>query len=160
MKLRNVLMITLLLFAVDSFAQKVEMITEWEKAKELASQENKDILVILTGSEWCKPCKKMDKYVIADPEFQKYAKENLVVFLVDLPGGGIIMNSPVNMSYEKFKRIYQTSALPSLILADRDGEKIRVLEGKLHQVENVLAQLRAALPQLNNAVTDRERNSR
>lgn len=149
----------LLLFTVDSYAQKVEMITEWETAKNLASKENKHILVILTGSEWCKPCKKMDKYVIADPEFQKYAKENLIVFLVDLPGGGIVMNSPVNISYEKFKKMYQTTALPSLILADKDGEKIKVLEGKLHQVENVLAQLKA-LSYPTSATTTGSKNSR
>ena len=34
------------------FAQEVEMITDRNEAKELAGKENKQILIILTGSEY------------------------------------------------------------------------------------------------------------
>jgi len=112
--------ISLIFFIQIGFAQDAEMITDWIKAKEVAKKENKRILIILTGSEWCAPCKKMDKNVIEKSEFQKYAKQNLVLFLIDLPGGGLIINSKVYQEYENFKNAYQTTALPSLILTDYD----------------------------------------
>ncbi|CDF79509.1 thioredoxin domain protein [Formosa agariphila KMM 3901] len=117
------------------------MITEWKEAKELAEKENKQILIILTGSEWCAPCKKMDKKVIENPEFKKYAEENLIVFLIDLPGGGLVINSKVYQDYEKFKNKYESIALPSLILTENDGTKIRTLKGKMFRLENVMKQL-------------------
>jgi thioredoxin-related protein len=124
-------------------AQEVEMITEWKEAKELAKKENKRILIILTGSEWCAPCKKMDKKVIENPEFEKYAEQNLIVFLIDLPGGGLVSNSKVYQDYVKFENKYQTNALPSLILTENNGTKIRTLKGKMFRLENVMKQLKS-----------------
>ena len=125
------------------FSQEVEMITNWNKAKELAQKENKQILIILTGSEWCAPCKKMDKRVIENSEFQKYAEEKLIVFLIDLPGGGLVLNSKVYQDYQRFQKKYQTNALPSLILTDKNGVKIKTLKGRMFKLEKVLKQLKS-----------------
>lgn len=143
MRMKKLINTILLIFLIQiGFAQEVEMITDWNKAKELAEKESKRILIILTGSEWCVPCKKMDKNVIDNFEFQKYAEQNLIVFLIDLPGGGLIINSKVYQDYEKFKNKYQTNALPSLILTENDGTKIRILKGKMFKLENIMEQLK------------------
>ncbi|MFT6960257.1 MAG: thioredoxin-related protein [Polaribacter sp.] len=144
MKMKTFINTILLLFLIQiGNAQEVEMITEWKEAKELAKKENKRILIILTGSEWCAPCKKMDKKVIENSEFEKYAEQNLIVFLIDLPGGGLVINSKVYQDYEKFENKYQTNALPSLILTENNGTKIRTLKGKMFRFENVMKQLKS-----------------
>jgi thioredoxin-related protein len=144
MKMKTFINTILLLFLIQiGNAQEVEMITEWKEAKELAKKENKRILIILTGSEWCAPCKKMDKKVIENPEFEKYAEQNLIVFLIDLPGGGLVINSKVYQDYVKFENKYQTNALPSLILTENNGTKIRTLKGKMFRLENVMKQLKS-----------------
>ncbi len=59
MKMKTLINTILLILLIQiGFAQEVEMITDWNEAKELAGKENKRILIILTGSEWCAPCKK------------------------------------------------------------------------------------------------------
>ena len=144
MKMKTLINTILLIFLIQiGFAQKVEIFTDWNEAKELAGKENKRILIVLTGSEWCAPCKKMDKKVIDSPEFKKYAEQNLIVFLIDLPGGGLVMNSKVYQGYEKFKNKYQSNALPSLILTENDGTKIKTLKGKMFRLENVMKQLKS-----------------
>jgi thioredoxin-related protein len=144
MKMKTFINTILLLFLIQiGNAQEVEMITEWKEAKELAKKENKRILIILTGSEWCAPCKKMDKKVIENSEFEKYAEQNLIVFLIDLPGGGLVINSKVYQDYVKFENKYQTNALPSLILTENNGTKIRTLKGKMFRLENVMKQLKS-----------------
>ncbi|WP_207435430.1 thioredoxin family protein [Sabulibacter ruber] len=140
--MRSFIAILFLFFALDGLGQEVPMHTDWGKAKELAAREQKNILIVLTGSEWCSPCKKMDKDVFAHPQFQKYAKDHLVVFLVDLPKN-LVMNSVTYKNYEQFKSRYQASALPSLILTSSDGKKIRLLNGKMFRLENVMAQLQS-----------------
>ena len=127
-------------------AQELEMFTNWDEAKEHAQNEQKNILVILTGSEWCAPCKKMDDRVIASEEFQRYANDNLVIFLVDLPGGGLHLNSTVYKAYSEFKKRYEAERLPSLVLTDSYGKKIKTLKGKMFKLENVLEQLKEELP--------------
>lgn len=141
--MKNVILFFLLLTSDFTLSQEVEMITDWNEAKELAFKTEKKILIILTGSEWCAPCKKMDKNLIANPEFQSYAEKNLVVFLIDLPGGGLHMNSEVFKNYNKFKNKYQAKYMPSLVLTEKDGAKIKTLTGKMFRLENVMEQLRA-----------------
>ena len=144
MKMKNLMNTIFFLFLIQiGFSQEVEMITNWNKAKELAQKENKQILIILTGSEWCAPCKKMDKRVIENSEFQKYAEEKLIVFLIDLPGGGLVLNSKVYQDYQRFQKKYQTNALPSLILTDKNGVKIKTLKGRMFKLEKVLKQLKS-----------------
>lgn len=143
-QLRQVITSTAFLFMMQTgFAQELAFITDWTAAQELAQKEHKQILIILTGSTWCAPCKKMDKNLFENDQFKKYAHQNLILFLVDLPGGGLVMNSKVYKDYEYFKGIYDARALPSLILTDHRGKKISVLKGKMFKLENVLAQLKA-----------------
>jgi len=85
----------------------------------------------------------LDNRVIENPEFEKYAEQNLIIFLIDLPGGGLVINSKVYQDYEKFKNKYQSNALPSLILTENDGTKIRTLKGKMFRLENVMKQLKS-----------------
>jgi thioredoxin-related protein len=142
--MKNIINTIFFFFLIQvGFSQEVKMITDWNKAKELAKKENKQILIILTGSEWCAPCKKMDKRVIENSEFKKYAENNLVIFLVDLPGGGLVMNSKVYQDYERFQKKYETKALPSLTLTDKNGIKIKTLKGRMFKLENVLKQLKS-----------------
>lgn len=144
MKIKTLINIILFLFLIQTVnGQEVEMIIKWEEAKELAKKENKRILIILTGSEWCAPCKKMEKKVIKNPQFINYAQQHLIVFIIDLPGGGIIYNSKINQDYEKFKNKYKSNALPSLILTEPDGTKIKTLKNKMFQLENVMKQLKS-----------------
>lgn len=138
---QTIILILFMAISQAGFSQEIEMITDWDQAKELAERENKKILIILTGSEWCAPCKKMDKNVIANAAFKKYAEEHLILFLIDLPGGGLVMNSKVYQDYVRFKKQYQTNALPALILVDKNGDKIKTLTGRMFNLENVLNQL-------------------
>lgn len=138
--MKSRIIVFLIFVSVYLFAQKVEFITDWESAKNKAALENKNILVVLTGSEWCKPCKKMDRRLFSNPEFNTYTSANLIIFLVDLPKE-LVVNSIVYQQFMEFKEKYQTSALSSLVLTDTEGARIKVLKGKMHQSESVLKQL-------------------
>ena len=124
-------------------AQEIDMVTNWNKASELAKNQNKKILIILTGSDWCTPCKKMDRRVINNSEFQGYVHENLIVYLVDITKEVLLdRDNPTNDNYELLNEKYQTDALPALILTDYEDNKIKLVEGKTYDLKNVMKQLR------------------
>jgi hypothetical protein len=83
----------------------------------------------------------MDKSVIENSEFEEYAEQNLIIFLIALPRV-IDINSKVNQDYERFGKKYETKALPSLTLAYKNGIKIKTLKSKIFKLENVLKQLK------------------
>ncbi|WP_431134332.1 thioredoxin family protein [Psychroserpens mesophilus] len=62
-----------------------EWITDFEKAKSIAKEEHKTIILVFQGSDWCAPCIKLDKEIWTTDEFQTYAKEHFVMLQADFP---------------------------------------------------------------------------
>ncbi|RRO12525.1 thioredoxin family protein [Flavobacteriaceae bacterium 14752] len=56
-----------------------------DESKELAQNENKQILLVFSGSDWCAPCIKLEKKIWKSQDFQDYAKDNLVLLRADFP---------------------------------------------------------------------------
>ncbi|MGX1025107.1 thioredoxin family protein [Flavobacterium sp. CS20] len=56
-----------------------------DKSKQLAQDENKQILLVFSGSDWCAPCIKLEKKIWTSEVFQNYAKDNLVLLKADFP---------------------------------------------------------------------------
>ncbi len=57
----------------------------FDKAAERAKTEGKYILVDFSGSDWCGWCVKLDEEVFSKKVFKDYAKDNLVLSIVDFP---------------------------------------------------------------------------
>ena len=136
--------ILVLLFIQSGFSQELKMETDWDKAQEFAQSQGRNILVILTGSNWCAPCKKMEQNVLSTTEFKEYANKNLIIFLVDnkTVNGSLDFGSKSYRNYEKFKKKFQSDQLPDLILVDKNGQKIKSLKGRLYKLKNVMKQLK------------------
>lgn len=56
-----------------------------DEAYAISVKENKPILANFTGSDWCGWCKRLDADVFSKPEFQDWAKKNVVLLEVDFP---------------------------------------------------------------------------
>ena len=61
------------------------MQTDFHTAKEIASKENRPIVLVFQGSDWCAPCIKLDKQVFSTETFQRYAKDHFVMLIADFP---------------------------------------------------------------------------
>lgn len=58
---------------------------DFAKAKEIASKENKPIILVFQGSDWCAPCIKLDREIWSTETFKKYASEHYVMVKADFP---------------------------------------------------------------------------
>ncbi len=65
------------------FAQ--DWVYDLEEAKSLASKEQKQIILVFSGSDWCAPCIKLEKNIWESPEFQKAATDNWILLKADFP---------------------------------------------------------------------------
>jgi len=74
---------TLLLITFVGFSQN--WITDFDVAKETASKENKKIILVFQGSDWCAPCIKLDTEIWSSEEFKNYADQNFVMVKADFP---------------------------------------------------------------------------
>jgi thioredoxin-related protein len=78
------LILTLMLLATVTARAELTWLTDLDEAKKVAVKENKKILVDFTGSDWCGYCMKLHKEVFDSEEFEKFAKDYVLVEL-DFP---------------------------------------------------------------------------
>lgn len=73
------------MFFICVFSWAQDWQTDFNKARELAAEENKPIILVFQGSDWCAPCIKLDRDIWQDEDFIKYAKKNYIMLLADFP---------------------------------------------------------------------------
>ena len=73
----------------DSSFIEDEILLNWQptftKALKKSKQENKAILIYFTGSDWCSPCKVLDKKLFHTAKFKELAHKDLILYVADNP---------------------------------------------------------------------------
>lgn len=114
--------IILLLFSVNVMAQEWQ--TDFEKSKELASSQNKPIILVFSGSDWCAPCMKLEKEIWNSAEFKAYSNNNFVLLKADFPRKK--KNQTDKAQIEKNKALaekYNTRGyFPFVVILDKNGK--------------------------------------
>lgn len=75
--------IALFISITSALAQEWEI--DFSKAKQVALDENKVIVLVFQGSDWCAPCIRLDREIWSTESFQEYAKANYVMLQADFP---------------------------------------------------------------------------
>ncbi len=73
----------MLFFTVTVNAQNWQ--TDIDEAKAKASAENKKIVLVFQGSDWCAPCIKLEREIWSSDEFKKYAEKHFIMLKADFP---------------------------------------------------------------------------
>ena len=73
------------LLCVISITNAQNWLTNFEEAKNISNKENKHIILVFQGSDWCAPCINLDKKIWSSEEFKEYAKNNYVMLRADFP---------------------------------------------------------------------------
>lgn len=111
------------LLSVQIFAAGEGWHTNLESAKKIAAKENKPILIDFSGSDWCGWCIKLDKEVFSETAFKDYAKDNLVLVLLDFPRKKQIDATTKAINKELMEN-YGVKGFPTVILIDSNGKLI------------------------------------
>ena len=59
--------------------------TDIDTAKNIAKEQNKNIVLVFQGSDWCGPCIKLDREIWSTEDFKAHAKKNFVLLKADFP---------------------------------------------------------------------------
>ena len=66
-------------------AQEVTWQTDMNTAMKISKKSKKPLFLFFTGSDWCGWCIRLQNEVFKTPEFEKWAKKNVVLVELDFP---------------------------------------------------------------------------
>lgn len=104
--------------------------TSFAEATAEAAQQQKQILLNFTGSDWCPWCVKMDEEVLSKKQFSEFASKNLVLVKLDFPRRKKLSPDEKAQNEELAKK-YAIQGFPTFVLVDASGKEVRRQEGYL-----------------------------
>jgi thioredoxin-related protein len=80
---KKLLIAALLLCFANGYCQN--WVSTIDEAKALAQKENKNIVLVFSGSDWCAPCIKLDKNIWSTDAFKQEATAKWILLKADFP---------------------------------------------------------------------------
>lgn len=118
-----ILFVALLCFA-NSYSQN--WVTSLEEAKAIAQKENKNIVLVFSGSDWCAPCIKLDKNIWTSDDFKKEAAQNWVLLKADFPKkkANALPEELQKQNGLLFDKYNKEGNFPLVVVIDKNGKTL------------------------------------
>ena len=118
-------MLTLMLLAVATIHSQ-NWKSDFDEAKTTAAKENKNIVLVFSGSDWCAPCIKLDNVVWQSEAFKKEVEKNWVAYKADFPKKKANQLAPeLTEANKKLAEKYnKNGSFPLVVLLDKSGKVI------------------------------------
>ena len=112
----------LLLFSTFSFSQDWKY--NFEEAKQIASEEGKNIIIVFSGSDWCAPCIKLDKNIWQSEVFQQEASKEWIIVRADFPRKKANTLSKEQTDHNRMlaDKFNQEGSFPLVVILDKNGK--------------------------------------
>jgi thioredoxin-related protein len=96
----------------------------FEEAKELAKQQDKNIILIFSGSDWCAPCIKLEKNIWQSEAFQKESAENWILVKANFPRkkANQLSEEQSNHNRNLAEKYNIEGSFPLVVLLDNTGK--------------------------------------
>lgn len=113
---------SVLLFSISLLSAQ-EWQTDFKTAEKLASEENRPIILVFQGSDWCAPCIKLDREIWSSDKFKNYAKDHFVMLQADFPRKK--MNALPDEQQQKNNQLAEKynkqGYFPFVVVLDKEG---------------------------------------
>lgn len=119
-------------------------ITDYNEALTIAKNEDKNILMIFAGSDWCRPCKRLKASILDSPEFQNFADEELVLLYLDFPSKKKNkLSDELKKQNENLADKYNRSGLfPHVVLLNKNEEVLKTIDFTDQSIEAFISECR------------------
>lgn len=106
----------------SAFAGGEGWTSDLEAAKKTAAAEKKSLLLEFTGSDWCPPCKMLNKEVFSQEAFTAGVKDKFVLVQFDFPKDKSKLTPETIELNKAAAEKYGIQGYPTVLLADETGK--------------------------------------
>jgi thioredoxin-related protein len=126
--IRSLAAVLLSSLALSMSAAEAKWFFDLPEAQAIAKREKKLVLMDFTGSDWCGWCIRLRKEVFLTPEFNAYARSNLVLVEIDQPRYKPLSPELLETNSRLVEK-YGANGFPTLVLLSSTGEELWRLGG-------------------------------
>ena len=105
----------------SSETQELNWVSDFDHALKLAKKSDKPLLVFFTGSDWCGPCKLLEKDFFESTEFQNVAKNDLILYKADFPRRRDLVSAEQKKRNAELQHKYGVRGYPTIIILNGNG---------------------------------------
>lgn len=112
----------ILLFACCGMLQAQQWQESFDDALIKASVEDKPIVLVFSGSDWCAPCIRLKKHIFDSKEFSTYAVEHYVMYDADFPRKkqNKLPEEKLNVNKSLAEKYNPKGYFPLVVVMDKD----------------------------------------
>ncbi len=112
----------ILFVSTIGFAQDWQ--TDLEAAKKLATDQDKNIIIVFSGSDWCAPCIKLDKNIWQSDAFKNQSANDWILLKADFPRKKANeLSKDQTANNRKLAEKYNIEgSFPLVVLVDKNGK--------------------------------------
>ncbi len=127
--MKKLTLIALFLIGLTTSAQ-MQIVSNLNEAKSAAAKENKNIMIIFSGSDWCVPCMRLEKEILSQPGFEDAELNKLVLIKADFPTRSknkkLISKKQQAYNAKLFEKYNPKGIFPFVVLLNKNGQEIAV----------------------------------
>ncbi len=104
-------------------SENLEWHTDMDEAIKISHKQKKPLMLFFTGSDWCGWCIKLQKEVFFKPEFEAWAKKNVVLVELDFPRRKKL-SEKLRQQNASLQQTFQVQGYPTIyfVEAEKTGE--------------------------------------
>ena len=124
---------------------RAQVLTDPAEAFRQSQATGQPVLLVFSGSDWCAPCIQLDRQVLADSAFLRYAKTRVVLLEADFPQRKKLSPALV-AAYEALAEAYNPEgSFPKLVVISHDRKRVIALLALRQTTATLIAQLERVL---------------
>lgn len=126
-----------------TIAQEDLLFTDSNEVKEYAVDNGTNILMVFSGSDWCRPCIQLKKDILMNEEFLTTAKDKTAILYLDFPSKKKNKLTKEQTDHNEMwaEKYNKSGSFPHIVLLDQDMNKIKDMKYSGQSVEEFLSEL-------------------
>lgn len=108
---------------------KADWSLTYKEALKQAKAEKKPLLVYFKGSDWCGPCKKLDKELFSSQKFNDLSKTHFVLYEADIPLNKDLVSEEKLKVNKKLVKKFKVSSYPTLLFINYKQKVLGLKKG-------------------------------
>lgn len=101
-----------------------EWVADYDEAIKMATEKNRNIVLVFQGSDWCAPCIKLEREIWSSEDFKTFASGHFVLLKADFPRkrANLLDKTQQDKNNKLAEKYNKAGNFPFIVLLDANGK--------------------------------------